>query len=109
MAEQVVYLIDGKRYPQYEWMTMALADMVEIRKQTDLSANRAMSLLTDLDGMSMDDLADSPDHLTAFGVLLWLSRRAVEPDITFAQAIDFPFWELQIESPEPEVAPDPTE
>lgn len=106
-----VFVIGERQFPVVELGSATLRDAMAIQRATGLGIDRVEALIGEARGMSGEQMMGSADHLMAFGVQIWLSRRAVEPGLSFDDAIDFPLAELSVElvgEPEPEVAPDPT-
>ena len=111
MAQQPVFVIGGRRFPVVELGQATLRDAMAIQRETGLGIDRVEVLLAETRGMSGGEMMASADHLLAFGVQIWLARRAAEPGLKFEDAIDFPLGDLEVElvgDPDPVPAGDPT-
>lgn len=115
---QVVYIIEGRRYPMVSLDSLSLWDAMDLNKQSGLTIERVEELLRDIAATgekgakfaTSDDVYQSPEHLMAMVVQMWMARRAAgERDITIREAGSVPLrdWSVVLEGGE-EPAADPT-
>lgn len=93
---RVFFVVEGQRYEMVSLSDVTIKDIIAIQRQTGMGIGRLEELLAETGTMTGDQVVASPDHLTAFGVQIWLARRAVDPGLTFDEGIDFPFADLDV-------------
>lgn len=101
--------IEGNEYRLSALEDMGLLDLLKIKQQTgktleDIKA--AGDRMRELGADAGDAVLSDEDLLIAFGIMVWVARRKAGEDITFEQAVDVPFRNLEFiaelgdESPE---------
>lgn len=74
-----------------------MLDLLELKKQADLTIEQLRERLDRLGEMSGDDstaILSDTDLIVALGAVIWLMRRKAGETLTFDEAINFPLREL---------------
>lgn len=92
--------IDGKRYPMVGAGEATLADLIAIKRQTNVGVGELQELAELFEGAEGDE-ADAiaeqhPDEaLLMFGIAVWLSRRAAGESLTLDEACSMPLDKIR--------------
>jgi hypothetical protein len=94
--------ISGAEYDIAELGKLSLFDLLELKKQTGLDVDGLQEVFKDAEDGDGSSVLASEEGLTAFGAMIWLSRRKAGERLTFEEACDFPLEELEFVDDDPE-------
>lgn len=101
-------VIAGREYPQPDFDRVTVWQQISFQKETGMTPKDIREMGERVQSMTQEQREDSTDALIVAGIAIWIARASAGEDVTFQQACDIPFSDVQfVAEPGDEESPDP--